>query len=112
MAADIIWYIIMFACAVLFVGIGIYAGKRKKPMWFWAGSEVDAATITDVSAYNRENARMWQWYSLWYWAAGFAWIWSHTLALIVLMLGCSAGIAILVRTFLKIEKKYKKTGQF
>lgn len=110
MAGDIIWYITMFACALLFVGIGVYARKRKKPMWFWAGSEVDAATIADVSAYNRENARMWLWYSLWYWASGFVWIWNHTLALIVLMLGCSAGIVILVRTFLKIEKKYKKSG--
>lgn len=110
MAADIIWYVIMFACAALFVGIGAYARKRKEPMWFWAGSEVDAAAITDVTAYNRENARMWLWYSLWYWVAGFAWMWSHTLALTTLMLSCSVGIVILVRTFLKIEKKYKKSG--
>ena len=31
-------------------------------------------------------------------------------ALIVLVAGCSVGIVILVRTYLKIEKKYKKTG--
>ena len=62
MAADIIWYIIMFACAALFVGIGVYARNRKEPMWFWSGSEVDAAAITDVTAYNRENAKMWLWY--------------------------------------------------
>ena len=110
MAGDIIWYITMFGCAALFVGIGIYAKKLEKPMWFWSGSTVDPATITDVKAYNLENSRMWMWYSVWYWIAGFAWIWSGAAALTVLMLGCSVGIVLLVRRYLKIEKKYKKTG--
>ena len=110
MAADIIWYITMFGCAALIFGIGVYANKLEKPMWFWSGSEVDAATITDVKAYNRENSRMWLWYSVWYWIAGFAWIWSAALAMIALTMGCTVGIVILVRTYLRIEKIYKKTG--
>ena len=109
MAADIIWYITMFGCAALFAGIGVYTRKLEKPMWFWSGSTVDPDSITDVKSYNRENARMWILYSLWYWAAGAAWIWSHGAALIVLTLGCSLGIVILVATFLRIEKKFKKT---
>ena len=108
MAADIIWYITMFGCAALIFGIGVYANKLEKPMWFWSGSEVDAATITDVKAYNRENSRMWLWYSVWYWIAGFAWIWSAALAMIALTMGCTVGIVILVRTYLRIEKIYKK----
>ncbi len=110
MAADIIWYVTAFGCAAVFVGIGAYATKLQKPMWFWAGTEVDAATITDVKQYNAENAKMWVMYSLWYWAAGLAWIWSRPVALIALVLGCTVGIAILIATFMKIEKKYKKTG--
>ena len=110
MAGDIIWYATMFSCAVLFCAIGVYAIKTEKAMWFWAGSEVDPTTITDVKAYNRENARMWFLYSLWYWIAGFAWIWSEAAALTVLVLGCTAGIPILVRTYRKIEKRFKKAG--
>ena len=110
MAGGIIWYLTMFGCALLFLGIGIYAKKIEKPMWFWTGAKVDPATITDVKQYNAENARMWILYSLWYWAAGLAWIFSKATALIVLVAGCSVGIVILVRTYLKIEKKYKKAG--
>ena len=110
MAGAIIWYVTMFGCALLFYFIGVYANKIEKPMWFWAGSEVDPAVITDVKAYNAENAKIWKWYSVWYWIAGIAWFWSAALAVAVLILGCSVGVAILISTFGKIEKKYKKTG--
>ena len=110
MVGAIIWYVTMFGCAALFFGIGLYADRLEKPMWFWSGSTVDAATLTDVKAYNRENAIMWKWYSAWYWVAGLAWIWSTTVALVAFFAGCSVGIVFLVRTYLKIEKKYKRTG--
>ena len=110
MGGAIIWYVTIFGCAALFYGIGIYAKKLEKPMWFWSGSTVDPATISDIPAYNRENARMWKLYSIWYWVAGAAWIWSKTAALVALFLGCSVGIVILVGTFQRIEKKYKKAG--
>ena len=110
MGGDIIWYVTILGCAALFCGIGIYAQKLEKPMWFWSGSEVKAESICDIKAYNAENARMWKWYSVWYWASGLAWYWSTTIALILLILGCSVGIVLLIRTFLKIEKKYKKSG--
>ena len=107
MAGTIIWCVTVFSCAALFFGIGIYANRIEKPMWFWAGSEVDPASITDVKAYNAENAGMWKWYSVWYWSAGFAWFWREEIALAVMVLGCSVGIGILIATFRKIEKKYK-----
>ena len=110
MAGGIIWYLTMFGCALLFLGIGIYAKKIEKPMWFWTGSEVDPDSITDVRRYNAENSRMWILYSLWYWAAGFAWIFSKVIALIALTASCTVGIVLLVRTYLRIEKKYKKAG--
>ena len=110
MAADIIWYVTLFLCAGLFTGIGVYAKKLETPMWFWSGSEVDPASITDIKGYNAANSRMWLMYSLWFWAAGFAWIWSSIVAVSLLVLGCSLGIVLLVGTYHKIEKKYKKTG--
>ena len=106
MTGTIIWYITVFGCAALFYGIGVYARKLTKPMWFWSGSKVDAAAITDVAQYNRENAGMWKMYSLWYWVAGLLWHWSTAAAVSVLVLGGTLGIALLIRTYLTIEKKY------
>ena len=58
MAGAIIGCIIYFGCAILFFGIGVYAQRCQKPMWFWSGTEVDPATITDVALYNRENVEV------------------------------------------------------
>ena len=110
MIGTIIWFVTMFGCAALFFGIGVYAKRLEKPMWFWSGVEVEAAVISDIPAYNRENSRMWKLYSLWYWAAGLIWIWSEGIALTILVLSCTVGIIFLVRNYRKIEKKYKKTG--
>ena len=107
MAADIIWYVTIFGCAVLFVGIGVYAKRLDTPMWFWSGAKVDPGAITDVLQYNAENARMWILYSLWFWASGIAWIWRKGVALTILILGSTAGIALLIYGYLRIEKKYK-----
>ena len=77
-------------------------------MWFWAGTEVDADQITDLKQYNRANARMWKGYSLWFWAAALAEIWSPAAALTLLILGFFVGIPILVGCYLKICKKYTR----
>ena len=106
MAADLIWYIIMFACAALFVGIGVYARKRKEPMWFWSGSTVLPEEITDVKAYNEANGKMWISYSLWYFASAIAEIWSSGVALAILIASCTVGMVILVVTYNRIYKKY------
>ncbi len=107
MAGKIIGCIVYFGCAILFYGIGIYAKHCKKPMWFWAGSEVDPAMITDVAQYNNANARMWKWYSLWYWVAGALAIWDTRWAVVSLMLGCTVGMVSLITTYHKIYEKYK-----
>ena len=107
MAGLIIWCITGLGCALLFLGMGVYAAKREKPMWFWAGSSVDESKITDTKAYNKENARMWILYSLWYFASGIIYFWNEIIAIVLLVLACTVGIGILVATFTKIEKKYK-----
>ena len=107
MGESIIWYAVVLGCGLLFYSIGQYAVKKETPMHFWSGSEVKAESITDVPAYNRENGRMWKLYSLWYWAAGLLWMFSPEAAVAVLVLGCTAGIAWLVVSYRRIEKKYK-----
>ena len=51
----------MIPVSLLFTGIGIYAWKRKKPMWFWSGSTVKESEISDIAAYNKANGIMWDW---------------------------------------------------
>ena len=67
MGNSVIWLVIMIPVCLLITGFGIYAFRRKKPMWFWAGTEVKPEEITDVPAYNRANGIMWIVYSLVFW---------------------------------------------
>ncbi len=55
----IIWLVIMIPCSLLFSGLGIYAWRRKEPMWFYSGSTVKSEEIRDIPAYNRANGIMW-----------------------------------------------------
>ena len=107
MAGMIIWSIVIFGCAFLFFGIGIYAEKCEKPMWFWSGTSVDPSKISDVKAYNKENAKMWKLYSLWYFASGIIYFWNVGMAIAILVASCTVGMVILVAIYNKIEKKYK-----
>ena len=64
---NVIWLIIMIPCSALFTRLGIYACKRKKPMWFWSGTTVDEKEISDIPAFNRANGIMWIAFSLYMW---------------------------------------------
>ena len=107
MTGKIIWWVVTFGCGILFYAIGMHSQKRETPMAFWAGTEVDASRISDVGRYNEENAVMWKLYSLWYFAAGLAAIWNNLIALVILVLGGTGGIALLIRSYNRIYKKYK-----
>lgn len=104
----ILWCIIVGGCAALFLGLGIYACRLKKPMWFWSGTAVDPATITDIPAYNRANGRMWMTYSLWYWGSCLAYAFSPIAAVVLLMVGGTLGTILLMRAYHRIENRYKK----
>ena len=106
MAGKIIGFIVALGCGIMFYSIGTYAKKLDTPMWFWSGTKVDASKITDVKKYNRANSIMWKLYSLWYFSAGAAQIWSSIAYLIVLLGSCSIGLVILVITYNRIYKKY------
>ncbi len=107
MAGKIIFWIVSFGCAALFYGIGVFAEKYEKPMWFWSGTEVKPSQISDIKAYNKENAVMWKLYSLWYFASGIAEIWNSIAALVIMLASFVIGFPILVYTYTKIFNKYK-----
>ena len=100
-------------CAGIFYGIGVWANKRKDPMHFYAGSTIDPKTISDIPAYNRENAKLWKMFSVPFWfcaGCAFGSIWMETLmtvSIIILVLGCTVGIGWLVWKYSKIHRKYR-----
>lgn len=106
----VIWLTEMIPVSVLFTGIGIYAWKRKKPMWFWSGSTVDESEISDIPAYNRANGIMWICYSAVFWFSTLLGIFQIDAAGIVLSAGCLAGIPVLIIVYGRIYRKYRKNS--
>ena len=104
----LIFPLIMIPCAAAFTALGVYAWKRKKPMWFWSGSEVKAWQLTDVAAYNRANGIMWICFSLIYWTAAVLGIFSARAAGPVIAVGTLVGIVGLIVAYKAIFKKYRR----
>ena len=108
----IIMCAVCFGCAALFTGIGIWARRRKDPMHFYAGTSIDPATITDISSYNRENAKLWMAYALPFGISGILELLSIfysplSFASLILLVGASTlGIGWLVWQYKKICNKY------
>lgn len=101
-----------FGCGGVFWWIGHWSELRSDPMHFWSGSKVDPEAISDIPAYNRENARMWKLYSIPYWISGLAAIgtgWSDVFAVISLIsitFACTYGIWWLIRSYRNIWNRY------
>ena len=105
---DIIWLIIMIPVSLLFTGIGLYAWRCKKPMWFWSGSTVKESEISDISAYNRANGIMWLVFSLIMWVGTILGAMNMKAGGILLIAGCIIGIPLLPIVYGKIYRKFKK----
>ena len=100
-------------CAGVFYGIGVWAQKRKDPMHFYSGTTLDPKTISDIPAYNHENAKLWKTYSVPFWLCAMcslASMWVEplmTVSIVVLVLGCTLGGGWLVWKYHRILKKYQ-----
>ena len=100
-------------CAGIFYGIGVWAQNRKDPMHFYSGTTVDPKTISDVPAYNRDNARLWKQYSIPFWlcaGCAFGSIWAEVLmivSIVFLVFGCTLGSGLLLWRYHRILKTYK-----
>ena len=104
---NLVFLIIMIPLAAFFTGLGVYAMRRKKPMWFWSGSEVKPWQIRDIPAYNRANGWMWIGYSMGLWASAILGLFNVPAAGILVMVVCVLGIPGLVIAYNRIYKKYK-----
>ena len=105
--ANLVFLLIMIPLAAFFTGIGVYAMRRKKPMWFYSGSEVKPWQIRDIPAYNRANGWMWILYSLGFWAAAALSLLNVPAAGVLVAVWCLGGIPVLVLGYNRIYKKYK-----
>ena len=104
----IVWLIIMILVSAFITGIGVYAWRRKKPMWFWSGTKVRESEISDVPAYNRANAIMWICYSAVFWLSTFLGLWNETAGGILLIAGCLISAPVLQMVYGKIYNKYRR----
>ena len=105
---NVVFLIIMIPLAAFFTGLGVFAWRRKKPMWFWSGSEVKEREIRDVRSYNRANGIMWLAFSGVFWIAAILGAFNAEAAGIVLAVGVIAGIQALVFAYSRIYKKYRR----
>ena len=103
----IIWLIINVPLSILFTALGVYAWRRKKPMWFESGREVKENEISDIPAYNRANGIMWLCFSAVFWISSVLGIFETDISGYVLAGGIILGIPVLYITYKKIYNKYK-----
>ena len=108
MGANIIWLIIMVPCSALLTGLGIYAWRREKPMWFWSGSTVKEEEISDIPAYNRANGLMWIVFSMVLWVSTFLGLANKAVGGIIMIAGCVLCVPVLPIVYSRIYKKYHK----
>lgn len=104
----VIWFLCVGGCALTFTGIGIYAYRRKEPMWFWSGSIVRKEELTDVQAYNHANGIMWILFSVPNWISTVLFIWFPKAATTLLVLTDTLGLIVLVYAYHRIYEKYRK----
>ena len=105
---SIIWLIIMVPVSMMFTGLGVYAWKRKKPMWFWSGSTVKESEISNIASYNRANGIMWLVFSLVMWVSTILGAMNMKAGGILLIAGCIIGVPLLPIVYGKIYRNYKK----
>ena len=104
----VLWLIIMIPIGVLFTCLGIYAWRRKKPMWFESGKTVREDEIVDIPAYNKANGLMWTAFSAVFWAGAVLGLFQLDIAGIVVAVGTVVGIPVLFLTYKRVYSKYKR----
>ena len=106
----ILGIIVMVLCCLIcggtFLGLGIWAKKSKKPVHFYSGTTVDPQKVSDIPAYNSENAKMWMIYSIPFWISCVVSIFNVGAAAIIMSAACIPGFLWLIFRYRQICKKY------
>ncbi|RKJ38913.1 hypothetical protein D7X94_14315 [Acutalibacter sp. 1XD8-33] len=104
---NMILFLSCMLCGAIFIGLGIYAAKKKTPMNFWSGVDVPRESISDIPAYNRAMGRLWGGYSAVWFISGVAGLWQPVAATVLMCVLGSGGAVALVLIYKRIEKKYR-----
>ena len=107
MGHSIVWLVIMLPVCLLMTGLGIFAFRRKEPMWFWSGTKVKPEEIADVPAYNRANGIMWTVYSLAFWISTAVGLVNMRAGGILLVIASVGGSVALMFAYHGIYEKYR-----
>ena len=108
MGNNIIWLVIMIPVSLVFTALGIYAWRRKQPMWFWSGSTVNESEISDIPAYNRANGMMWLAFSAVLWISTILGAMNMKAGGIILLAGSFLGVVLLPVVYGRIYRTYRK----
>jgi len=91
-----------------FIGISaLWVSKRRKPIHFFAGSTVEVQEVTDVSAYNRANAKMWALYAAWFIVISALSLLNSTVGIVLSVVSIIPGVFFLYIPYKWIYKKYQ-----
>lgn len=107
MEKGIMYMLVMWAAAALFLGMGIYISRRKEPMRIWTTERISADMIRDVPAYNKAVGKMWGFVSIPLCISGVIELWYPIASVIFFCIFCIIGIPGFVWCAHKIEEKYK-----
>lgn len=103
----VIFFVSCMICWAIFLGLGVYAVRRRTPMNFWSGAQVPSENITDIPAYNRAMGRLWGGYSAVWFISGLVGLWRPVAATVLMSVLGAAGAVVLVLVYKRIEKKYR-----
>ena len=103
----VIFFLSCLLCGAIFLGMGVYAAKKKTPMNFWSGVAVPSESISDIPAYNRAMGKLWGGYSVVWFLSGLVGLWQPLAATVLMCILGSGGAVVLALVYKRIEKKYR-----
>ncbi len=106
MDSNIVYLIIMWGGAAVFLIIGACAMKKKKPMWISIGPNTAKGKIKDIPAYNKAQGKMWCLLSIPLWISGIITFFFPAAAIVIFAVFCLVEIGGVVWWQSKIEEKY------
>lgn len=106
MVGRIVGLVSCLLCAFPFGVISVYNKEGDEPMNFWSGDTSLKDKVKDVKGYNAEMAGLYRNCALFFLVSGILFMIFPAAGIILLIVGCSAGIYVAYRVYKKILEKY------
>ena len=104
----VLWLLLSWALAFIFVCVSVYDVKRTSPAQFWPWQKVQESNLTDVAAYNQENCTMWMSCAFVFAVNGVVGLFSRSLSMALYTLFLFPGTLLLCQRYNRILRKYIK----